>query len=327
MRLRFRGRLALWGLLFGAVGGILDTLFFLSLGLDLTVGGRDLTLFVAGYLALNFAVLCGAIGWFVDSRARERRDARTIREQMRALERTQQAVVRNEKLAAIGRLAAGVAHEVRNPLGVIRASASMVQESFDRGSEPHRACDFICDEIDRLNGLIGSLLSFARPAEPHLERVSVEKIVDRALSVSTGELERRGIEVVRVGGAAPELEADPHLLVQMLLGLVTNAAEALGQGGRLELRVETLGDWLAFEVADSGPGIDPEVAERVFEPFYTTKASGTGLGLAMTARIADDHGGRILVLQQRGAGAGGGGACFRVELPLGGPGVRAEVAA
>jgi len=320
MRPRFHGRLALWGLLFGALGGLLDTWFFLSLGIDFQVGGRDMTLFVALYLAGSFAVLMAAVGWFVDARRRSRRDASTIRRQIRALEATQEAALRNEKLAAIGRLAAGVAHEVRNPLGVIRVSASMVQESFDPGSEPHRACDFICEEIDRLNGIITALLGFARPTQPRLEPVHPEKLIDRALGVSAGELERRSIEVLRrAEPAVPELIADPDLLVQLLLDLVTNAAEAMGEGGRLELRLEADEELVRIEVADSGPGVPPEAAETVFEPFYTTKAAGTGLGLAMTARIAQSHGGRIHVVEHAGAGPGGSGACFRVDLPSSGP--------
>lgn len=321
MRTRFRGRLALWGFVVGGVAGLLDTWLLLSLGIDLRVGGHDMAAPVAVYLAFSFAVLCGAIGWFVDARSRARRDGDTIRQQMRELEAAQQAALRNEKLAAVGGLAAGVAHEVRNPLGVIRASASMVQESFDPGSEPHRACDFICDEIDRLNGLITSLLGFARPAEPRLEPVHPEKVIDRALDVCRGELERRNIEVVRqADSAVPELVADPDLLVQMLLGLLTNAAEALGQGGCIELRLDADRDSVRLEVADSGPGIPPEEAEQVFEPFYTTKASGTGLGLAMTARIAQTHGGSIRVVPNSGASPDGAGACFRVELPVTGRG-------
>jgi two-component system sensor histidine kinase HydH len=257
----------------------------------------------------------------VDARARSRRDARTIRDQLRVLEATQEAALRNEKLAAIGRLAAGVAHEVRNPLGVIRASASMVQESFDPGSEPHRACDFICEEIDRLNGLITSLLTFARPAEPRLAPIHPEKLIDRALSVSAGELERRRIEVLRQADPGlPEFVADPDLLVQLLLDLVTNAAEALGQGGRIEVRLQGSPEFVCFEVADDGPGVPRDATEKVFEPFYTTKATGTGLGLAMTARIAQSHGGGIRVVEGAGAGPGGEGACFRIELPVAGPG-------
>jgi signal transduction histidine kinase len=318
--MRFRGRLWLWGLGIGGVGGLADTWLLLSTGVDLTVAGRDMTGWVAAYMAISFAVLCGAIGWFIDARARARRDAETIERQWRDLEASRRAAAQNEKLAAIGRLAAGVAHEVRNPLGVIRASASMVQESFEPGEEPHRACGFICEETDRLNGLISSLLDFARPAHPRLQRVSLEKVVDRALALEAGDLERRKIEVVREAGPGlAELTGDPDQLCQLLLGLVTNAAEALADGGRIAVRSEAGPERLRIEVADDGPGVSLEEAERIFEPFYTTKETGTGLGLAMTARIVHSHGGTIQVLQGRGTGADGRGACFRIELPMDGP--------
>jgi two-component system sensor histidine kinase HydH len=319
------GRLARSAFLWGLVGGLVDTTLFLLLGIDFQMAGRDVTLPVALYLGLNFALLFGAIGWFVEAKTRAQRDAETIRSQHEALEASRKEAAQNEKLAAIGRLAAGVAHEVRNPLGVIRASASMVQESFERGSESHRACDFICEEIDRLNGIIAALLDFARPATPKLCRVSASSVLERALSLETGDLERRGIVVRREFGAAPDFLADPNLVAQVFLGLLTNAAEAVARNGAIELRAEAGEGTARFEVADSGPGISQEKAKRIFEPFYTTKDTGTGLGLAMTARIVDAHGGRIQVLQGRGAGPGGRGACFRVELPLEGP--RTEVAA
>ena len=311
------GRRTAIGLAIGVVGGVLDTLLGVSLGIDFRVAGRDWTTWVAVYMAANFALICGAVGYFMDARARARRDAETIREQMRELEATQRIAAQNEKLAAIGRLAAGVAHEVRNPLGVIRASASMVQESFDEDDESHRACRFICEEIDRLNGLITSLLTFARPTEIHPRAVSLEKVLDRALQLADEDLRKRGVEVERSAtGVVPEVVADPDLLAQLVFGLLTNAGEAVDEGGRIALRVEPDRESLAIEVADSGPGIEAVDAERVFEPFFTTKASGTGLGLPMAARIAQAHRGHIEVVQDRGAGPEGGGACFRIHLPL-----------
>ena len=137
--MRLAGKKRWWGGAIGAVGGLLDTAIFLQLGVNFTLAGRDLTLPVAIFLSANFAVLCFLIGHFMDARAQAREDAVTISRQMRDLETSQRAAAQNEKLAAIGRLAAGVAHEVRNPLGVIRASASMVQESFDPDDEAHRA--------------------------------------------------------------------------------------------------------------------------------------------------------------------------------------------
>ena len=292
------GRLRWWGLGLGAVGGVLDTALFLSLGIDFTVAGRDLTGWVAGYLAVSFAGILYVVGSLMDARAQARRDTATIAEQMRSLEASQRHARQNEKLAAIGRLAAGIAHEVRNPLGVIRASASMVQESFDRDDEAFCACEFICAEIDRLNGLITSLLTFARPSEPRLQQVALEKVVDRALQIAADALRARGVDVVqRADGFAPEVSADPDLLAQVVLGLVTNAGEAMEAGGRIEVRVSADREAACIEVADSGPGISFEDAERVFEPFFTTKATGTGLGLAMSARIVEAHEGHIEVLQ------------------------------
>ncbi len=306
-----------WGLAIGAVGGALDTALFLYLGIDLSVAGRDMTLPVAIYLGASFAALGFALGYLAEARARARRDAGTIRRQLHELEATQRVAAQNEKLAAIGRLAAGVAHEVRNPLGVIRASASMVQEGFEPADEAHRACQFICDEIDRLNGLITSLLTFARPAEPRFQSVSAEKVIERALQLASDEIRRRGIDVERSARAdTPEIEADPDLLAQLVLGLLTNAGEAVGRGGRIALRLDGDREEVRVEVADSGPGVEPEDAERIFEPFFTTKPTGTGLGLAMGARIVRAHGGQIELVTGRGAGAEGRGACFRVRLPV-----------
>src|SRR5262249_11940369 len=143
------------------------------------------------------AALGYVIGKLLEARTQAREDARTIAAQLHALETSQRAALQNEKLAAIGRLAAGIAHEVRNPLGVIRASASMVREHFTTTDEAYRACEFIREEIDRLNGFITSLLTFSRPAELRLQPVAIEQVVDRALQLTGEDCQRRSISVVR----------------------------------------------------------------------------------------------------------------------------------
>lgn len=314
---RFSGRKRWWGAAIGAVGGLFDTAVFLQMGVDFTLAGRDLTLPVAFFLSANFAVLCFLVGHFMDSRARAREDAATIAQQLRDLTASQRAAAQNEKLAAIGRLAAGVAHEVRNPLGVIRASASMVQESFDPEDEAHRACRFICEESDRLNALISALLTFARPTEPRCAAVDVEKALDRALQITAHERSQRRVEVIReVVGSIPPAFADPDLLSQAVLDLMTNAVEAVTEGGRVALRVRAEAGCLVVEVADDGPGVPEAVADQLFEPFFTTKATGTGLGLAMTARIAEAHGGSVAYVRDAGAGPDRRGACFQLRLPV-----------
>jgi two-component system sensor histidine kinase HydH len=315
--MKLDGRRRWWGAAIGAVGGLGDTALLLSLGVDLHVAGRDLTLPVALYLAGNFALICFLVGYFMDARARARADAQTIERQLTELAASQREAAQNEKLAAIGRLAAGVAHEVRNPLGVIRASAAMVQEGFDETDESYRACRFICEESDRLNALITALLTFARPAEPRRTAVHAEKLLDRALELVRQPVEQRRIDVRRESlGSVPALFVDPDLLSQAVFDLLTNGLEAVAEGGRIALRVRATGGVVEIDVADDGPGVPETDADQVFEPFFTTKASGTGLGLAMTARIAQAHGGHVAVVPDAGAGDGGAGACFRLVLPV-----------
>jgi two-component system sensor histidine kinase HydH len=311
---------ALWGLVAGALMGLGDFLTFRALGLDMRLAGRPVVVEVSVVFMATYAGLGFALGKLIEARARARADARTIAEQLRALEASQRAALQNEKLAAIGRLAAGIAHEVRNPLGVIRASASMVQEHFTPQEDAYQACAFIRAEIDRLNGLITSLLTFARPAELRLQPVVVERVIDRALQLASEELRRRDITVARESPeTVPEVTADPDLLTQVVLSLVVNAAEAIGDHGLIVVRATDIQNELRIEVIDTGPGIPPVDSERVFEPFFTTKPTGTGLGLAMAARIVRAHGGTIDVVPGKGIGDNGVGACFQFRLPIAGP--------
>lgn len=313
-------RWELWGVLLGLGTGCFDLGLFWLLGERLHLS-RAATV---GWVTLWFAVCCAALGFVIGrlmrARRREQADGQLIRDQMAALAASQQLALQNEKIAAIGSLAAGIAHEVRNPLGVIRASASMVQESFKPGEDAHRACQFICEEIDRLNGLIAALLAFARPAPLRMQRVALDSVLERALGLAADELRGRGVSVAQEGAKRVELDGDPDLLSQVVLSLLTNAVEALDASptarGQIAVRVATAAETVQLEIADSGPGLLPEHATRVFEPFFTTKAKGTGLGLAMALRIVQAHRGVLEVVPGRGAGSAGAGACFRLRLPL-----------
>jgi len=306
-----------WGLAIGLALGAVDASALFVFDADMTLAGRDVTLLVLAVFLLSFGALGFAVGRLAMARERAREDAATIERQLRELENSQAAALQNEKLAAIGRLAAGIAHEVRNPLGVIRSSAAMVQEGFAAGDEAWRACEFIRDETIRLDALTGKLLDFARPRPLRVQSLSLEKTVLHALQLASPELESRRIQVSQEGlERAPALEADPDLLAQLVLDLVVNAAEAAGEAGRLCLRAQPGPAELLLEVADSGPGVALAGAEQIFEPFFTTKPRGTGLGLAMVARIVQAHAGSIEIAEGRGAGPGGAGACFRVRLPL-----------
>jgi two-component system sensor histidine kinase HydH len=305
----------LWGALAGLALGAADTALLAASGVEMTLGGRSATLLVGATFTSSLALLGFLSGRLARARARAREAAATIARQQQALAASQRAAFENEKLAAIGRLAAGIAHEVRNPLGVIRASAALVQEHFGEAEDAHRACRFVVEETDRLDGLIVSLLAFARPTALRVREARVEDLVERATQLSDEVARRHGVALVRRLGDAgdSELEVDPDLVAQLLLGLVTNAAEAAGRGGRVEVRAEARDADVVLAVADDGPGV--AAGERVFEPFFTTKKGGTGLGLAMADRIARAHGGTLRLASGAGAGPAGAGACFELVLP------------
>ena len=300
----------------GLLLGLVDTGLLALIGVEMRIGGKDATLLVA----LTFATSCTILGWLAGglalARRREREAAAPIERQRQALDASQRAAFENEKLAAIGRLAAGIAHEVRNPLGVIRASAAMVREHFSPSDDAHRACGFILEEIDRLDALIASLLAFARPTQLRVRPAAVEDVVSRAAALAEELVRRREARLeAKLGAPAVELAVDPDLIAQVLLGLVTNAAEAVPRGGRVELRARAEAEQVVLAVADDGPGVPEADRARVFEPFFTTKAGGTGLGLAMAERIVRAHGGVLRVVPGAGAGPDGAGACFELALP------------
>jgi len=309
------------GLAAGCAMGLADYGLFVFMGSP-ELSPPDPAIFAIG-LAVTFGALGFAVGRLAIQRQHARRDADTIARQLRQLEDAQRALVQQEKLAAIGRIAAGVAHEVRNPLGVIRASAALVREGFAPGDDSFRACQFICDESDRLNVLVTTLLDFSRPTQPRVAAIDIQKVLDHALEVAGDAIRAADARVVReIAPGHDPVCADPNLLAQVLLDLLINAAEAIASGGRIAVRVATDAATLRIEVADDGPGVAASLRAQLFEPFVTTKARGTGLGLAMALRIAEAHGGTLAFVEGAGTGPGGAGACFRLIVPA-----RREVAA
>jgi len=312
-----RSRRALLGALAGFLLGAFDYGIMAVTGVAMTMDGNDVSLAVMSLYAASFAALGYALGRLADARAQARRDAATIRGSLSALEESQQRLVQAEKRAAVGRLAAAVAHEVRNPLGVIRSSASLAADGLRPDDHDGRkALGFVVEECDRLNGMITSLLAFARPRPLDLRDVAIADVVRRARALGEVEAGRHGAALsVTSAQDLPAIRGDADLLAQLVFGLIVNAAEAAGGGGRVEVRVKPDGGALAVEVADDGPGVPDEAREALFEPFFSTKDGGTGLGLATAARIAAAHRGRLELVDGAGAGAGGRGACFRLSLP------------
>jgi len=231
-------------------------------------------------------------------------DVTALRRSDQKLQETQAMLVAKERLAAVGELAAAVAHEVRNPLGAIFNALNILRRELS-----HPLVGVLTEESDRLNRIVGDLLDFARPCEPRFSGESISKVINQALS--SVDLDSRGIDVrLELAQDVDQLPMDGRLVRQLLINLFENAAQAMPVGGRLSIRTERAEEALRLFVADNGPGVPPHLRERVFAPFFTTKATGTGLGLAVVKRIAESHGGNVQLMPADA------GAKFRVEFPL-----------
>jgi two-component system sensor histidine kinase HydH len=234
------------------------------------------------------------------------RDLREIRD-------LQEKVRRSERLAALGRLAAGVAHEIRNPLSSIRGFAQFFLQRFKGREKEEEYASVMVKEVDRLNRVITELLDFAKPKDPHREPHSLEEILEQALEVLRPELAKKKAEVEkRYEKELPPARVDRDQLSQAFLNLLINSLEAMEEGGRIRLEVSRTGsDSLQVSIGDTGKGIPGEDVEKVFEPFFSTKRKGTGLGLAIVHQIVEGHGGDIQVESREGEGT-----IFRITLPV-----------
>jgi signal transduction histidine kinase len=203
-----------------------------------------------------------------------------------------------ERLAALGEMTAGVAHEIRNPLGIISSTAELLKERLARYEPQNRLAQIIVEEANRLNVKVTEFLDFSRPRVPNLRPCDLEGVIDRSLELVQPEIERLGITVNRqyhLNGQAQA--ADPDLLHQAFLNILLNAIQAMPAGGRLTVST-TLGPGgqgseIRFE--DNGEGIDPENLKKVFNPFFTTKEKGSGLGLPIVKSIIETHQGAIKI--------------------------------
>lgn len=234
------------------------------------------------------------------------------------LEKAQAEVVRHERLAALGELGAVMAHEVRNPLGVIFNSLPTLRRLVQHNSDAQALLAIVQEEADRLDRIVSDLLDFARPYEPELALTELEPLLSSAVeAASAGGAGGNSVHVaLQLSAPTPAFPLDARLVRQALVNLIINAAQAMPGGGEVRVRalVEELEDRRVarIEVADQGTGITPENLGRVFQPFFTTKAKGTGLGLAVVKRIVEAHQGELLVHSRPGEGA-----VFSMLLPEG----------
>jgi len=296
---------------------------YLSPFFNPSIEDYDLTTESYGLLAIRvlfFFLAAMVVNRFVvESRRRTEQYqelAETLAETNRRLEQAQEAARRSERLAALGQLSAGLAHEIRNPLGVIKGSAEMLAQKVSK-TDPlaGELSGYILTESNRLSALVTRFLDFARPLHAELESGSVTAVLDRGLERVTTAWKGPAITVQRrYQPELPRVELDPDLLEQAFVNLIQNAFEAMGgSGGTLRVEAATATtDVIEVVIEDTGPGILPELREQIFNPFVTTRKTGVGLGLSIVAKIVDGHHGNIHI---ENAVHGASGARFVIRFP------------
>ena len=232
---------------------------------------------------------------------------------------------RAERLAAAGQLAAGVAHEIRNPLTSIRSTIQYLVPSFAAEPEKQELMGELLSEVDRINRIVNDLLSLARPSEFCAAEVELPELLEQSVLLVRTQADKQGVTIESTG-SAPGLvvSADPNQLKQVFLNVLLNALQAMPDGGRLSVKLDrrptdALGrEWVHVVVADTGTGIPGEFLDKIFDPFFTLKREGTGLGLSISYNIVQQHEGEMEVQSQPGEGT-----TVNIRLPLFG-GLRTE---
>jgi signal transduction histidine kinase len=229
------------------------------------------------------------------------------------LQEAEDAVRRSDRLAALGQLSAGLAHELRNPLGTIKASAEMLSKNLAGGDELAREMvDFISTEVDRTNSLVTRFLDFARPLALRPEKTDLDAVIDRA--IQQVERHQPPFDLSIYKNYSPDIRPFPfdgELMERVIYNLLLNAAQASPPKSAITVKTRLTGDMAEIAIIDRGSGIEPKHLENIFNPFFTTKRGGVGLGLAIVSKIVDEHGGRMAVESEPGHGS-----VFRVYLPL-----------
>jgi len=312
---------------FGLVGTSISTLaacgmylsFLLFLGPDQEIGDpgelilRVLFLPVVGFLTNQLAEA-------IRNEARKSQAAaEKLAEANRHLEEAEAQVRRTDRLAALGQLTAGLAHELRNPLGTLKTSAELLERKVAGENEIAREmAGYIKQEVDRMNSLITRFLDFARPRNLRLEEADLHAMLDRAIELFDREKSGAAAAVTVFKNYSPDVPPVPmetELMEHVITNLLANAAQASPSGSvvtvKTRLAATAEGQKAEIAVIDRGSGIDAKHLENIFNPFFSTKAEGVGLGLAIVSKIVDDHGGQIVVESTLGEGS-----VFRVYLPV-----------
>lgn len=269
------------------------------------------------YAEIVVFVLVGGVTGVLADRERKRREqlqktAEELSRVYRELQDSFEQLKRADRLSAVGQLSAGLAHEIRNPLASIEGAVDILERNEGADTRGGEFFAIIKKECQRLNGLLTSLLDFARPRQPRIKSMDVREVIESVVQLTGHTGERKGTSIeVRVPDGTPQIQGDPEQLQQVILNLTLNAIQAMPEGGRIVLEAEQQGSEFVIQVIDEGDGMDDANLDKIFDPFYTTKQSGTGLGLAVAHQIVDQHGGILKATANKEKGM-----TFSVVLPL-----------
>jgi len=263
-----------------------------------------------------FIIIGSVTGILVEKLRREQRLYKETSEKLSlALEQQkeyQKQLIFSERMRSLGELAAGLAHEIKNPLGAIKSSAEIIKESFKEDSPVKEFLDILLKETSRLNKIVTNFLTFARPVKPELLPCSIKKILEHVMKLVKTEMEKNNISLEKdISEGITEISADAQQLQQVFLNLSLNAIQAMPEGGKLFIRVREEGEYMTITFRDTGRGISKENLDKLFTPFFSTKKNGTGLGLATSYRIIENHGGSISVESEPDKGTS-----FIINMPL-----------
>ena len=233
------------------------------------------------------------------------------------LERSRETLLQAEKLAMVGRLAAGVAHSIRNPLTSVKMRLFSLNRSLDISPPQKDDFEVISEEISHIDTIVQNFLEFSRPPRLRKQRISPSEVVDLVLQLLRHRLESNNIDVrLHRQAVLPEIQIDPEQIKEVLVNLIVNACESMGRDGLMEIyeeegSIKSMGKVVIIRLTDNGPGIAEPIREKVLQPFFTTKEEGTGLGLSIAARIIENHGGRLGFKSREGQGT-----TFTIILPM-----------
>lgn len=313
---------------FGPVGGIISSFVITLLFIPLMVHMQGALTPAAKYTQWVEVALINIIGWLTGFLTEEERKAKRkyqlalmvqkelvekLKREGLERERLEGEIRQTERVTALGHMSAGLAHEIRNPLGIMKVSIQMLaQEKCDDGVVSEY-CRVLLEECERLNRMLSEFLSFARPKELVRERVSLGKLLNEGVELVQPALRQNHIRLEKMISQIDEqeVEVDPDQMKQVILNILLNAIDAQGEGGVIHLGGVRQENYAGFVVSDEGPGILPDALPYIYDPFFTTKETGTGLGLSVVHRILDLHGGKITIVNQSA-----GGVRVEILLPL-----------